>query len=282
MASEQNQVGGEAGASGSGTSGSDGGGRPAAAQLARTLVRSAWKGTLGTLARAGGHPYGSLVALATAPDGAPLLLLSGLAEHTRNLQAERRASLLIDGTSAGPAALTGPRVTLVGRIVEADADVARPRYLARHPDAAGFIDFADFRLYELAIEWAHLVAGFGRIVRLDAADMIVPTGGAAGLLAAEASVLQHMNEDHADAVELLAHQALTANRGMVASGVPPGAPWRMVGCDPEGLDIVSGTYAVRCLFPQRVTTPDDVRRALVAMVGAARATAAGSAEIRTG
>lgn len=248
------------------------GGKSAAAGLARELVRSAWKATLASVARSGGHPYGSLVALATEPDGAPLLLLSGLAEHTQNIVLDQRISVLIDGTSAGPAALTGPRVTLVGRIAKATSETARRRYLARHPHAAGFIDFADFRMYVVGIEWAHLVAGFGRIVRLDAADVTVPIGDAGDLIAAEPGILQHMNEDHADALDRMAQRALAERHGADSSGVhiAPGA-WRMCSCDPEGFDLVAGSNALRLSFPQRVTTPDAVRRALVAMAQTARA-----------
>lgn len=245
--------------------------KAAAALLARDLVRAAWKGTLSTVSRTAGHPYGSLVALATEPDGAPLLLLSGLAEHTKNIEADQRASVLIDGTSPGRAALTGPRVTLVGRIVEAAPETARRRYLARHPDASGFIDFADFKLYALRVEWAHLVAGFGRIVRLDAGDVLVSTSDAASLIEAEASVLEHMNGDHSDALAVMARHALEQGRSSAdeMSGTP--APWRMVGCDPEGIDLTDGTDALRLHFPQCVTNPDAVRAALVDMVRVARA-----------
>lgn len=252
--------------------------KASAARLARDLVRAAWKGTLATVARSGGHPYGSLVAIAAEPDGTPLMLLSGLAEHTKNMLADQRASILFDGTAAGPSALTGPRVSVVGRIEETTSDVARRRYLARHPDAAGFIGFADFKLYALRIEWAHLVAGFGRIVRLDAADMTVPVADAGAVIEAEPGILEHMNNDHAGAITLMASQAVsqsaTGNPVDPASGAGQG-DWRMIGCDPEGFDLAAGASAIRLAFPNRVTTPDGVRRALVAMVQAARANAGG-------
>lgn len=246
------------------------GGKAAAAALARELVRTAWKASLGTVERTGGYPYASLVAVATQPDGAPLLLLSGLAEHTKNIEADQRASVLIDGTSAGRAALTGARVTLVGRIRAAEQPAARRRYLARHPDAAGFIGFADFKLYRLEIEWAHLVAGFGRIVRLDAGDVMVATDDAAPLIEAEPGIIAHMNDDHSDAIAAMAAAHL-------AGGIPTDEPgrseqgdWRMIGCDPEGCDLTDGQRALRLSFSQRITTTDAVRAALVAMTRAAR------------
>jgi putative heme iron utilization protein len=261
--------------------GASDGSRTAAAALARDLVRCAFKGTLCTVSRSGGTPYGSLVAVATTPGGAPLLLLSGLAEHTANIMVDRRASVLIDGTGAGPAALTGARLTLVGRIVDAGGEVARQRYLSRHPDAAAFIDFADFGLYALEVDWAHLVAGFGRIVRLGAADVVIDTVGAEPLIEAEQDVLRHMNDDHADAIRSMAEQASSSSSGRPgANHADPtrGEPWRMTGCDPEGIDLVAGANAVRVRFPRRADSPDAVREALVALVRQARATPSGSGE----
>lgn len=235
-------------------------------------MREAWKATLATVARSGGHPYGSLVAVATEPDGSPLLLLSGLAEHTKNLSADRRASILFDGTGTARGALTGARVTVVGRIVEATDEPARHRYLARHPDAAGFIGFADFRLYALRIEWAHLVAGFGRIVRLDARDVTLDPATARSLAQVEPGILAHMNEDHANALALLAGRELRARQPELDVADALARTWSMVGCDPEGFDLAGGESALRILFPEPVTTPDAVRKALVTMVQAARTT----------
>ena len=255
--------------------------QPSPAGIARDLVHRAWKGTLGSVARVGGHPYASLVAVACEPDGTPLLLLSGLAEHTRNSMADDRASLLLDGTPPGPGALTGPRVTLVGRLAETGSPTARHRYLARHPDAAQFIDFADFRLYALDVAWAHLVAGFGRIQRLERADVILGLDDARELVAAEPDILQHMNEDHADAIALMAQHGDGAHAAAPDSGGNPAA-WRMVGCDPEGVDLAAGTKTRRLLFLQRVRTVDEVREALMEQVRAARSKSGAGSEKPSG
>jgi heme iron utilization protein len=242
--------------------------RSADAKLVRRLIRNAWKGTLSTLERDGGHPYASLVAIATAADGTPLLLLSGLAEHTKNIAVDSRASILFDGTASGRAALTGPRVTVVGRIFEAPSQSARPRYLARHPDASQFIDFADFRLLALEVEWAHLVAGFGRIVRLGRSDVIIPAGDAGEVIAAEPGVLQHMNQDHRDGIALMAAMAEAA--GALPTPARSGATWTMTGCDPEGIDLTDGAAAVRIEFPHCVTSIEQVRSVLISLVDQAR------------
>ncbi len=232
-----------------------------AVACSRRLMRTAWTGALATLARADGHPYGSLVATATAVDGGPLLLLSRLAEHTRNLEQDNRASLLLDGTTAGPEALSGSRLTLVGRLHPTSGRSARWRYLARHPGAGTYIDFADFALYRLDVQRAHLVAGFGRIAYVDGAGLLLPAAQAERLALAEPAIVDHMNEGHADAIALMAHRL-----GHAAAG-----HWRMVGCDPEGIDLASDNEAVRLTFPGLVRTADEVRQALIAMVKQARA-----------
>lgn len=227
---------------------------------ARRLMRTAWKATLATLDRDSGHPHGSLVAVATEPDGAPILLLSGLALHTRNLAKDARASLLLDGTAAGREALTGPRVTVVGRIERTDSPVARRRYIAKHPSAEMFAGFGDFAFYRLDVDHAHLVAGFGRIERIEGPDLVSPVAGAEAVVEAEAGIVQHMNEDHADAVELIAAKL----------GRAPSAAWRMIGCDPCGIDLAAGDAALRIDFAQRITTPAEARSVLVQLVAQAR------------
>jgi putative heme iron utilization protein len=127
-------------------------------ERAQALVASGKSGALGTLARAGGHPFTSLVAYALV-GAEPVFLLSELAEHTRNLRADARASLLVveDGE------LVSGRVTLVGRCLEADRAAVEADYLARHPDAASYLALGDFRFWRLELESARFVAGFGRM-----------------------------------------------------------------------------------------------------------------------
>ena len=113
---------------------------PAAA--ARRLIRTALKASLGTLDRASGHPYASLVLVATEPDGAPILLISRLALHTQNLCADARASLLIDGTAELSEPLTGGRLTLTGRAQPTVSPTAKLRFLARHESARAYAEFS--------------------------------------------------------------------------------------------------------------------------------------------
>lgn len=228
-------------------------------QAARRLLRDARSGALATLMPGSGDPYCSLVNVATAADGAPLLLLSRLAVHSRNLAADSRASLLLDERKAGDP-LEGARVSFAGRLVPSADAGERRRYLARQPEAEMFAGFADFSVYRMQLAGAHLVAGFGRIVDLAAADLLTDLGDAAALVAAEAEVVAHMNADHADACRLYATRLLHA----------PDGPWRCAGVDPDGLDLQLERAALRLPFPARVTTPAMLRQTLKALAEAAR------------
>jgi len=132
------------------------------------LLRRLSKAALGTAMADGSGPYASLVLFAADARGAPLLLLSQLAEHSRNIAADPRVALLLDGTEGLAETLTGARLTLLGRIEQAaDQAEARKTYLARHPSAEGYASFGDFALWRIAVARAHLVAGFGRIVGIE-------------------------------------------------------------------------------------------------------------------
>lgn len=140
-------------------------------KAAKKLLREARSGALATLMPGSGDPYCSLVNVATGPDGAPLLLLSKLAVHTKNLLADNRASLMLDERKAGDP-LEGARVMLMGTIAAASDAKLREAYIEQHPDAAGYAQFADFAIYRMEISRAHLVAGFGRIVDIAGRDVL--------------------------------------------------------------------------------------------------------------
>jgi putative heme iron utilization protein len=223
------------------------------AASARVLVRRAWKGALGTIDRESGDPLVSLVTVATEADGTPLLLLSRLALHTRNLEQDPRASLLIDGTGAGGSALAGDRVSLTGRAVLTGDQRARGRFLARHPSARAFAGFADFAFYRLQLARGHFVGGFGRIVALGAAELLVTTTEAEALLAAESDLAADLNSGHAGLLAQIAAGAGSSGR----------EGWRLTGIDPDGLDLAAADAALRISFPHPVRTPDEARRAIM-------------------
>jgi heme iron utilization protein len=218
---------------------------------AKKLLREGRSGALATLMAGSGDPYCSLVNVATAASGAPLLLISRLALHTKNILGDARVSLMIDERKEGDP-LQGARIMLMGSAVVTTDPNARRRYLDRQPESMSFADFGDFAFYQMTVTAAHLVAGFGRIVDLQPADILVDLTGADALLAAEAEIVAHMNDDHADAVRLYAAKLLGAVDG----------DWRCVGCDPEGLELQRDRTALRLSFPRRVTTLSEVRQVL--------------------
>jgi putative heme iron utilization protein len=227
---------------------------------AKKLTREARSGALATLMAGSGDPYCSLVNVAAAADGSPLLLISRLAIHTKNILVDPRVSLMLDERKEGDP-LQGARVMLMGTAVKTESPEARRRYLAYQPEAAMFADFPDFAFYEMKLAGAHLVAGFGRIVDLKPAELLTDLAGAEALAAAEPEVIEHMNADHADACRLYATRLLGA----------PDGDWRCVGCDPDGLDLQSGRIGLRVPFPQRVNQPGVLRAVLKQMAEKARA-----------
>jgi heme oxygenase (biliverdin-IX-beta and delta-forming) len=151
------------------------------AEQARTVLRDAGQAALATaLARDGsGWPYASLVLACVDRDHSPILLLSDLADHVKNLKRDPRASLLFEdaGTRRGGAdALALPRVTLLGQVRAleegAERERLKSRFLARHPSARDYAGFGDFRLYRMSVESAHLVAGFGQVQWLSAGEIL--------------------------------------------------------------------------------------------------------------
>jgi putative heme iron utilization protein len=231
------------------------------AMLARTLVRRARKAYLGSVDKTTGHPHVSLVTVATEPDGSPLLLISRLAVHTQNLMADARCSLLFDGTDIKGDPLAGGRVTLIGSARPTISETAKRRFLARHPEAEGYAGFADFSFYALAVERAHYIGGFGRIVTLPGTDVLTDVTAAQSLVEGEADIVAHMNEDHRDAIQLYA--TVLAQR--------PAADWSMTGIDPDGLDLAEPSgLTERIPFAEAMLSPGDARRELVRLVGVAR------------
>ncbi len=230
------------------------------AVAARRTLRLAATAALATLGPEGA-PFASLVTVATTPAGEPILLISTLAQHTRNLAADRRASLLLvapGGEGGDP--LAGARLTLVGEVGPRDGDPAlRRRFLARHQAAAGYADFADFGFHRFAIESGHLVAGFGRIVSLLPADILVDVSAAGELIAAEDSALADINADAAT-VRLYASALL---------GLPAG-DWRLTGIDPLGIDLAAGGMRGRLDFPHSVGDAVTLRQVLADLARQAR------------
>jgi heme iron utilization protein len=214
----------------------------------RKLLRRARTCALATLMAEGQTPYASVASLATDVAGHPLLLISKLAVHTQNLLADGRASVLASELPASGDPLTGPRVTIMGRFVQADDEAVKRRYLARHPQATFYAGFADFSFWCMEPSGVHGVAGFGRISTLTSADVFPDATEMAEL---EISAIEHMNEDHAKAVQDYAQRL----------GAEPG-PWKIQAIDGDGCDLVCEQRSLFLPFPERVTNAGELRKML--------------------
>ena len=245
---------------------------PTDAERGRTLLAAAGTGTLATVSvDPAGFPFGSLVAHAVDDVGRPLLCLSDLAEHSRNLAADPRASLMVVDVGSGDP-LASARVTVLGRAVELRGDeraAALRVYRARHPDAF-YADFADFRSYRLDVAAVRYIGGFARMSWVTAADHAAAEPDP--LRPHAADIVAHMNDDHADALVAYCR---------VFGGRPATARARMVGVDRYGFAMLArdegadDETAVRISWGRRVDTPNEVRRATIALLREARAAGAG-------
>ncbi|MCB1433306.1 MAG: HugZ family protein [Alphaproteobacteria bacterium] len=216
---------------------------------ARRLLRRAHTGTLATLNSEDGRPYASLANVATDVEGWPLILVSTLAWHTRNLLSDDRASLLVSELPVSGDALTGARVTVMGRFEQTNDPAHRRRYLARHPEAEMYAGFGDFAFWRMEPAQVHAVAGFGRIETLEGNE-VFPS--CAEMVSLEEGAIAHMNDDHAAAVE---HYAVTL------LGAQPG-PWRIAGIDPDGADLCNSSTVLRLPFESPVTSGEGLRLVL--------------------
>lgn len=233
-----------------------------ASKLARSLLRRSRQGALATLMAGSGDPYCSLVNVASHADASPILLISRLALHTKNILADNRVSLMLDERAAGDP-LEGARIMLAGRAEETAGEAAgvlRRRYLNAHPSAEAFVDFKDFSFFRIVPSAAHLVAGFGRIIDLTPAQFLTKIDDASELLETEQGAVEHMNVDHREAMNLYATKLLGAES----------ADWTCTGCDPDGLDMQAGATVLRLDFPERVISGTALRKMLVRLAGEAR------------
>ncbi|MBP2316221.1 HugZ family protein [Azospirillum soli] len=249
------------------------GGKPG--DTARRLLRTVDRASLATAQRdASGWPYPSLVQVALDLNGTPLLLLSTLADHTKNIADDPRVGLLFDGTAGMAQPLAGARVSVLGRAERSDDPRHRARFLARHPGASFYAGFGDFGIYKVSVDRAHLVAGFGRVHWVDSAEFLLSKVPLA-LAEAEPDILAHMNTDHTDAIRLYA----TALLGLPDQDGPDQHAWTMTGIDPEGCDLRRGAAIARVDFDQRVEDPASARAVLAGLARRAREKGAGGGDV---
>jgi heme iron utilization protein len=225
-----------------------------ARKLARVLLRSAKSGALAAIEPdSGGFPFVSRVLIGIDIDGAPVILVSQLSTHTQALIADRRASLLTGEPGRGDP-LAHPRLTLQCEAEEVPRESAarariRERFLRRHPKSKLYADFADFGFFRLYPLRASLNGGFGRAYALTADDLVISSPATDALAEMEASAIEHMNTDHADAVN---HYAKVHCRA-------PDGDWKIVGIDAAGLDLSDGEALKRLEFETPMRDAAELR-----------------------
>jgi hypothetical protein len=244
---------------------------PSHAERVRTLLSRTTVATLSTLSRKHvGFPFGSLMPYTLDLRGHPLFLISKMAMHTQNLRADPRASLFVAQTLTDGDPLGAARATLIGRaepVPESEIASARECYLTTHENSRSWVDFADFGFFRLEPVDIYYVGGFGVMGWVAARDY--EDASPDPLAAAAPDIIEHMNADHAEAMILIA-QSFAGCEATEAS---------MTSVDRLGfylgLKTADGMKGTRINYPHEVRTPEETRKALIAMLGQAKTSAGG-------
>lgn len=228
---------------------------------ARALLLASSQGVLSTHSREmPGYPFGSVAPFCLDRNGRPVVLISELAQHTKNLRADPRCSLIV--VCPGEDLQANARLTLIGECRpldgESDIEAAAARYYRYFPDSTDFHRVHDFRFFVLEPVRCRYIGGFGRIHWVEPADVLLPNPFAGD---AEASIVAHMNDDHQEALAHYCRQAGVA---------PEGKALAMTGIDAEGMHLRLGGQLLRIPFPAPISTAAEARQTLVALARSGR------------
>lgn len=227
---------------------------------ARRLLKAQSFGVLATQsAHVPGYPYGSLLPYVMSNDCEPIILISALAQHTHNIQKDHHVSLTVFDPYV-PDVQAAPRITWLGNsslLNDADGS-AKKRYLRYFPSAERYFQLGDFKLYRIDLNRAHYIGGFGQIHWIEPSDLFLKNA----LAEMEDGIIEHMNEDH----KLALIDYCRAFKSVTV------AEARMIGIDSEGFDMMGDDKRYRFEFDELITTAEDARKALVALVKKARMT----------
>lgn len=224
---------------------------------AREFLLKEYRGVLSTHSKSmPGYPFGSVVPYCLNAEGHPLILISRIAQHTHNLQKDAKCSLLVGERDAEDVQAVG-RLTVMAEAHkltdEAAIEAAAERYYRYFPEAANYHKAHDFDFWVLQPVRHRYIGGFGAIHWLDQVTLANPFAGKV-----EASMIEHMNSDHANAI---AHY-------VALTDLPRTAPAELVGIDSEGMHLRIGQGIHWLAFPQVCNTPIQVREALVLLARA--------------
>ena len=234
-------------------------------QTSRQIIRGARKAFLNTLTNPAdvsfaGWPSSSMVTTVAAWDCSPVLMLSDIAYHAQNIQADSRCAILFDGTVGYTRPQEGPRVSVVGRLKKTNDKKLHARFLNRHPGARHYAGFGDFNFYKMSVEKFHFVGGFARAVWLNKRKALLAKADWTDIAKSEPGIIEHMNADHADALRLYGNKLLGKH----------GKHWRLIGIDPEGCDLICGENIHRLNFATKCTSAAAYRKRLVDLAAHAR------------
>jgi len=235
------------------------------ATKARSLLRSAGAGILSThSAEMAGFPFGSLAPFALSIEGRPIVYVSRLAEHTKNLAANSHCCLtVVEGTLGDPQAVG--RASLLGEahaLPDAERKAAADRYFAFYPEAKQYESLGDFGFWRIEPVRVRWIGGFGEIRWIERDEWLVPTPEWS---TGEGYIVGHMNEDHGDAMEAMLRARFGEEPNEVA----------MLACDVEGFHLRSNGRVRWIPFAKPCVTQTDVRMEMVRLTREARAAAAG-------
>lgn len=227
------------------------------AREARQMLRSHRYGALCTLSKKlDGHPFGSITPYLVNHDGSMIILISSLAEHTKNIQQDPRVSLITHNQDS-PHIQTQGRITVVGKAqIITDKDKAGTRYLRYFPEAQSYFDMHDFSFYRIMPQSLRYIGGFGKIHWIEADSYLVPPYP---LIPQENDVISHMNMDHRKA---MCHYCQHFYKIEVLHV-------EMLGIDCDGFDVRADGKILRFNFPDMVLDAQQARHALIAMSRAA-------------
>jgi putative heme iron utilization protein len=239
---------------------------PTFAERVRTLLYLGRIGALSTISRKQqGFPFGSVMPYGLDDDGRPVILISTMAMHTQNLQADPRSSLLVTQSDARGDPLGASRVTLLGNVLpipESEVAEARKLYVARYPNSKNWVDFEDFSFYRMDVMDVYYVGGFGIMGWVSTAEYY--RGQPDPLADVAADIIQHMNADHEDALKLLARAfaGIDSQEAVMTSVDRLGFHIRLKTAD--------GPRGARIAFSREVGNPADARSVLIDMVAQVR------------
>jgi putative heme iron utilization protein len=219
---------------------------------ARRFTRGQTSGVLSTISkRLDGFPFGSVSPFILDHSGRPVILISDIAEHTKNINADPRVSIIVQPYSSDMQ-VTG-RITVIGRAEKLEEkDSLGPRYLRYFPQAAGYFAMHDFHFYRIEPVRIRWIGGFGHIFWVDPQPYLAEAGT---LSESEQGILAHMNDDHADMLRDCCRHYHNLDTGSA----------EMIGIDPDGFDVRAGDRLLRFTFESNVTNAEEARAALVAM-----------------